>query len=37
MHTAELLVPHPSALEVEIAIAKLKSYQFSGVNQILPK
>jgi hypothetical protein len=28
VHTAEPLVPDPSGLEVEIAIAKLKKYKF---------
>jgi hypothetical protein len=30
VHTAETLVPGPSRLEVEIAIAKLKKYKLSG-------
>jgi hypothetical protein len=32
--TAEPLVPEPSLVEVKIAIGKLKSYTFSGTNQI---
>jgi hypothetical protein len=31
---AESLVPGPSRLEVEIAIAKLKKYKSSGSDQI---
>jgi hypothetical protein len=34
VHTAEQLVPGPSRLEVEIAIAKLKKYKSPGSNQI---
>jgi hypothetical protein len=34
VHTAEPLVPDPSPFEVEIAIAKLKKYKSSGVDQI---
>jgi hypothetical protein len=34
VHTAEPLVPGPSRLEVEIAIAKLKQYKSSGIDQI---
>jgi hypothetical protein len=30
VHTAETLVPGPSPLEVEIAIAKLKKYKSPG-------
>jgi hypothetical protein len=33
IHTAELLVPDHSPLEVEIAIAKLKRYKLSGSDQ----
>jgi hypothetical protein len=33
-HTAELLIPGPSRLEVEIAFAKLKKYKSPGSNQI---
>jgi hypothetical protein len=33
-HTAETLVPGPSRLEVEIAIAKLKKYRSPGSDQI---
>jgi hypothetical protein len=35
VHTAEPLVPGPSRLEVEIAIAKLEKYQFPGSDQIM--
>jgi len=35
MHTAEPLVPEPSASEVELAIDKLKSHKSPGVDQIL--
>jgi hypothetical protein len=35
VHTAEPLVPGPSCLEVEIAIAKLKTYKSPGSDQIL--
>jgi hypothetical protein len=34
MHTAEPLVPEPSASEAEVAIGKLKTYKSSGVDQI---
>jgi hypothetical protein len=34
VHTAELLVPGPSRLEAEIAIAKLKKYKSPGSDQI---
>jgi len=34
IHTAEPLVPEPSALEVELAIEKLKSHNSSGIDQI---
>jgi hypothetical protein len=34
VHTAESLVPGPSCLEVEIAIAKLKMYKSPGSDQI---
>ena len=33
-HTAEPLVPEPSASEVEMAIEKLKSHKSPGINQI---
>jgi hypothetical protein len=33
-HIAEPLVPGPSHIEVEIAIAKLKKYKFPGSDQI---
>jgi hypothetical protein len=35
VHTAEPLVPGPSRLEVEIAIAKMKEYKSPGNDQIL--
>jgi hypothetical protein len=35
IHTAEPLVPGPSHLEVEIAVAKLKNHKSPGRNQIL--
>ena len=34
IHSAELLVPEPSALEVELAIKKLKSHKSPGIDQI---
>jgi len=34
IHTAEPLVPEPSAFEVELAIEKLKSHRSPGINQI---
>jgi hypothetical protein len=34
IHTAELIVPEPSALEVELAIEKLKSHKSPGIDQI---
>jgi hypothetical protein len=34
MHTAEPLVPEPSASEIEVANWKLKRYKFQGVDQI---
>jgi hypothetical protein len=34
VHTAEPLVPGPSCLEAEIAIAKLKNYKSPGSDQI---
>jgi hypothetical protein len=34
VHTAEPLVPGPSYLEVEIAIAKLREYKTSGSDRI---
>ena len=33
-HTAEPLVPEPSAFEVELAIEKLKNHKSPGINQI---
>jgi hypothetical protein len=33
VHTADLLVPRPGCLEVEIAIAKLKNYKSPGSDQ----
>jgi hypothetical protein len=37
VHTAEPLVPGPSRLEVEIAIAKLKKYKSPSSDQIPAK
>jgi hypothetical protein len=34
IHTTEPLVPEPSALEVELAIEKLKSHKSPGIDQI---
>jgi hypothetical protein len=34
LHTAEPLVPGPSRLEVEVAIAKLKKYKSAGSAEI---
>jgi hypothetical protein len=34
IHTAEPLVPEPSASEVELAIDKLKSHKLLGIDQI---
>ena len=34
IHTAEPLVPGPSAFEVELAIEKLKSHKSPGIDQI---
>jgi hypothetical protein len=34
VHTAEPLVPGPSRLEVEIAVAKMKKYKSPGSDQI---
>jgi hypothetical protein len=34
IHTAEPLVPDPSASEFELAIDKLKSYKLPGIDQI---
>ena len=34
MHTAEPLVPEPSAFEFELAIDKLKSHKSPGIDQI---
>jgi hypothetical protein len=34
VHTAEPLVPGPSCLEVEIAIANLRKYKSPGSDQI---
>ena len=33
-HTAEPLVPQPSAFEVDLAIEKLKSHKLPGIDQI---
>jgi hypothetical protein len=37
IHTAEPLVPQPSAFEVEMAIEKLKRYKSPGIDQIPAK
>jgi hypothetical protein len=34
IHTAEPLVPEPSAFEVELAIEKLKRHKSPGIDQI---
>ena len=34
IHTAEPLVPEPSASEVELAIDKLKSHKSPGIDEI---
>jgi hypothetical protein len=34
VHTAEPLVPEPSALEFDLAIEKLKSHKSPGIDQI---
>jgi hypothetical protein len=34
MHTAQLLVSGPSALEVELAIENLRSHKSPGIDQI---
>jgi hypothetical protein len=34
IHTAEPLVPEPSASEVEMAIEKLKRHKSPGIDQI---
>jgi len=34
IHTAEPLVPEPSAFEFELAIEKLKSHKSPGIDQI---
>ena len=34
IHSAEPLVPEPSALEVELAMEKLKSHKLPGIDQI---
>ena len=34
IHTAEPLVPEPSAFELELAIGKLKSHKSPGIDQI---
>jgi hypothetical protein len=34
IHTAEPLVPEPSALELELAIEKLKSHKSPGIDQM---
>jgi len=35
VHTAELIVPEPSAAEFELAIDKLKTHKSPGIDQIL--
>jgi Mor family transcriptional regulator len=37
IHTAELLVPQPSAFEVELAIENLRSHKLPGIDQIPAK
>ena len=37
LHTAEPLVPEPSAFEVELATEKLKSHKSPGIDQIPAK
>jgi len=34
IHTAELLVPEPSAFDMELAIEKLKRHKSPGIDQI---
>ena len=34
LHTAEPLVPEPSAFEVELAVEKLKSHKSPGIDEI---
>jgi len=34
IHTAEPLVPEPSAFEIELAIGKLKSHKSPGIDEI---
>ena len=34
IHTAESLVPKPSASQVELATEKLKSHKLPGIDQI---
>jgi len=34
IHTAEPLVPEPSAIEIELAIEKLRSHKLPGIDQI---
>jgi hypothetical protein len=34
IHTAQWLVPEPSALDVELDIEKLKSHKSPGIDQI---
>jgi hypothetical protein len=34
LHTAEPLVPEPSALDFKLAIEKLKSHKSPGIDQI---
>ena len=37
VHTAEPLMPEPSASEVELAIEKLKSHKLPGIDQVPPE
>jgi len=37
IHTAEPLLPEPSAFEVELAIERLKSHRSPGIDQISAK
>ena len=37
IHTAEPLVPEPSAFDMEMAVGKLQRYKSSGIDQIPPE